>query len=222
MRLGFCLRSIRRQAGLTQEEVAQRMGLRSKGSKSFVSSLEAGRVKDPRFRTVVLFVSACGAPWGEFWAGYEPPPGQRVNARAIEQTSFSPGDKQALNQRFRDDAYKYGTRSVRGSDGRPLAPEVREKAQERFEDYRQSYRIVEMAVRQLLGKETFPRYQYFAWLDITQRVFSVVRRYREDRWPERFERTAALVREWQLDEGIFRRLKEVVIEQYRKLRGGST
>ena len=52
------LKALRRKAGLTQNEVAQRMGLSYQGGKAFVSLLERGDVADPHLSTLCLYLKA--------------------------------------------------------------------------------------------------------------------------------------------------------------------
>jgi transcriptional regulator with XRE-family HTH domain len=58
--LGALLRSLRRRADLSQRELAVRAGV----PKSTISRIEAGRARDPKFRTVARLVSAAGGTLG--------------------------------------------------------------------------------------------------------------------------------------------------------------
>jgi transcriptional regulator with XRE-family HTH domain len=59
------LRKIRERAGLSQAEVAERIGL-SKQSGN-ISHLEKGVVKNPPLGTVLMILRACGESWPEFF-----------------------------------------------------------------------------------------------------------------------------------------------------------
>ena len=59
------LRKIRERAGLSQAEVAARIGL-SKQSGN-ISHLEKGIVKNPPLGTILLYLRACGESWSEFF-----------------------------------------------------------------------------------------------------------------------------------------------------------
>jgi transcriptional regulator with XRE-family HTH domain len=61
------LRKIRENARLTQPEVALRIGVKTKSGKSFISQLESGMVKNPTLKTILDYLSACGASWVEFF-----------------------------------------------------------------------------------------------------------------------------------------------------------
>jgi transcriptional regulator with XRE-family HTH domain len=61
------LRKIREKAGLSQIEVAKRIGLTYKTADSFISHLEKGRIKNPSLGVILLYLSACGESWPEFF-----------------------------------------------------------------------------------------------------------------------------------------------------------
>jgi transcriptional regulator with XRE-family HTH domain len=59
--LGRRLRGLRETAGLKQEEVARKMGLKGKGAWNLVGRLERGKVRHPTLRVLSGFLNACGA-----------------------------------------------------------------------------------------------------------------------------------------------------------------
>jgi|GEM_PF-520835 transcriptional regulator with XRE-family HTH domain len=61
------LRKVRERAGLSQAEVAERIGLSSKTKDSYISHLEKGRLKNPALGLILLYLRACGASWVEFF-----------------------------------------------------------------------------------------------------------------------------------------------------------
>lgn len=64
-RLGPRLRELRRAAGLTQSDVARRMGYRDRGGKTAVSRLEHGKAGRPGLDVVRRYLGAVGAGWGD-------------------------------------------------------------------------------------------------------------------------------------------------------------
>jgi len=60
------LKNLRKHAGLTQNEVASRMGLKTKSGRSFIAQLENGLIKNPTMATVFDYLSVCGASWIDF------------------------------------------------------------------------------------------------------------------------------------------------------------
>ena len=61
------LKKIRTKAGLSQTEVAKRIGLFSKTKDSYISHLEKGRLKNPALGLILLYLRACGESWSEFF-----------------------------------------------------------------------------------------------------------------------------------------------------------
>ena len=61
------LLSVREKAHLSQVEVAKRIGLSLKSGYSYISHLENGRIKNPPLWTILLYLSACGESWSEFF-----------------------------------------------------------------------------------------------------------------------------------------------------------
>jgi transcriptional regulator with XRE-family HTH domain len=59
------LRKIRERAGLSQAEVAERIGLSKQAGN--ISHLEKGIVKNPPLGTVLMILRACGESWPEFF-----------------------------------------------------------------------------------------------------------------------------------------------------------
>jgi hypothetical protein len=193
------------------------MGLAGKVRKSFICNLEAGRVKNPKLLTVIRFIRACGAKWADFCALYDPPPNPELDTREIDRASLSTADKETLKRRLRQQVYKYESRTKRWVKGRPMEPVVQERAQKRFVKHRRQYGIIEMAARRFLDKQEFPAVQYFAWLDLTQRIFSVLRRYPEAERATRLEPVRKLAERWELDPLLFERLKAVIVGQFEDL-----
>lgn len=66
--LGQALRVLRKRAGLTQQEVAEIVGIRS----TFVSQIENG-ARGMRFHTMIAMLDACEADLGALSAVFERP-----------------------------------------------------------------------------------------------------------------------------------------------------
>jgi transcriptional regulator with XRE-family HTH domain len=82
--MGARLRKLRLSAMLTQDEVADRMGLKGKWRKMTVRRLEMGRVGNPSLRTVNLFLQACGAGWSDISDLMMRPPPVRIDLKPID------------------------------------------------------------------------------------------------------------------------------------------
>ena len=65
--MGTRLRELRLRKRLTQDEVADRMGLRGKGRWNQVAALERGDNRNPSLKLVTYYLKACGALFSEFY-----------------------------------------------------------------------------------------------------------------------------------------------------------
>src|SRR5512136_1835660 len=64
--MGRRLRSLRTLAGLTQLEVADRMGLSGRYRRRTIGRLECGRSGEPALSLIARYLQACGARWSSF------------------------------------------------------------------------------------------------------------------------------------------------------------
>jgi transcriptional regulator with XRE-family HTH domain len=61
------LRKFRAKSGLSQSEVAERIGLPKKSGHSYVSRLESGKAKSLPLLRILSYLRVCGASWVEFF-----------------------------------------------------------------------------------------------------------------------------------------------------------
>ncbi|MCX6844243.1 MAG: helix-turn-helix domain-containing protein [candidate division WOR-3 bacterium] len=100
-RLGLRLRELRKQAGLTQNELALRLGRTGPGGKSYVCRIERGDFPGLRLPVLMEFVYACGAgPEGIADVLYQyvrrlPPDEERVRKQVTEAAIGLPLMEQA-------------------------------------------------------------------------------------------------------------------------------
>ena len=65
--MGARLRKLRLSKGLSQDKVAERIGLRGKGRWNLIARLERGELGEPRLSTITYYLKACGALFSEFY-----------------------------------------------------------------------------------------------------------------------------------------------------------
>jgi len=65
--IGQILTKVREKSGLSQIEVAERIGLSKKTGQGYISRLEKGKTKNPPIQTILLYLRACGESWPEFF-----------------------------------------------------------------------------------------------------------------------------------------------------------
>ena len=200
MEMGIRLRQLRARKGLSQSELAVRMGLRGKGSWSLVSRLERGRIASPSLMLVTHYLNACGALFSEFHdtlTRIEPLP---VEAEAREMiakvpelgsnygATFQKEVRQKIVTKTADQVHKYQDRTERPlGDEPPMKPERQRKAAEGFKQYRLQLNIIERAVKDMLSRdedEAFaehrkPLVRYYeqrGYLILTRKILGVLRR----------------------------------------------
>jgi transcriptional regulator with XRE-family HTH domain len=61
------LASIRKKSGLSQTDIAKHIGLSEKSGKKYISNLEIGRIKNPSFNTIILYLDACNTSYDTFF-----------------------------------------------------------------------------------------------------------------------------------------------------------
>jgi transcriptional regulator with XRE-family HTH domain len=183
--LGARLRKLRVRAQLTQDEVADRMGLTYPMRKMTVMLLETGRTANPTVQTLGRFLRACGAQFFEFYDTLtliEPVP---VDTRPIERTPMKCEQKEMLLRRVKREVYNYqdetsypkrGKPSVRGHD--PEAKRFGSCPQRRAKlaDYRVQVALVEQDVKKLLGTENVTFVEVTGHLTVARRILGELRR----------------------------------------------
>lgn len=68
--MGNLLVNIRNKARLSQNEVAEAIGMSSKLGHSYISRLENGKIKNPFLGTIILYLDACHTPYLNFFAKF--------------------------------------------------------------------------------------------------------------------------------------------------------
>jgi transcriptional regulator with XRE-family HTH domain len=96
------LRKIRETARLTQQEVALRIGVKTKSGKSVISQLESGMVKNPTLKTILDYLRACGSSWPEFFKQLDAIDFRTRHEKMISQIPIPP-----TQRKIKRDAMRY-------------------------------------------------------------------------------------------------------------------
>jgi transcriptional regulator with XRE-family HTH domain len=165
--LGEKLRSLRVRAGLTQAEVAERMGLTGKSSGNVVGHLEQGRARNPSVMTLTLFLRACGALWGEITGILDCLGPVPIDAKAITDSELSPEDKQRLESAIEKQVRKFEVKLAAPVDSKPLHPAQQTEAVRKLKSHRIVATLMEQAVAEVLADKPvvsieYPRYKAVA------------------------------------------------------------
>jgi transcriptional regulator with XRE-family HTH domain len=96
------LRRLRENANLTQKEIASRMGIKTKYGQSLIAQIEMGKVTNPSLRTILDYLSACGASWVEFFKELD-----RINFKQRHEKMISQVFPPPSERKIQRDAMKY-------------------------------------------------------------------------------------------------------------------
>lgn len=215
--MAVILRRIREQAGLSQQEVALRMGIKSKSGRSFIAQLESGWIKNPTLRTIFDYLHTCGASFREFFAQLETADFQARHQKVLSRVKLP--ESKAKKKIERDTAWfeagiKYPKRFTR----KPLPDEKRENMAIEFAKYRIRIEKVEEEVHKILcdfapGTYSFPFYK-----DCARAFFSALVKYYGKDQKQLNKKLTEIIRLGVgngLKENILLRIKEKVISVFK-------
>ncbi|MDH5186849.1 MAG: helix-turn-helix domain-containing protein [candidate division WOR-3 bacterium] len=212
------LRQIREKAGLSQREVALRMGIKSKSGRSFIAQLEIGRIKNPTLRTIFDYLHACGASASrEFFTKLETIDFQNRHKQVIAQIKLQEGKEKKKIER--DVAwFEAGIKYPRKITQKPLSTKKQEEMAIEFAKYRIKIEKVEAEVHKILcdfapGTYSFPFYK-----DCARAFFSaLVKYYGKDqkKLNKKLTEIIQLGKSNGLKENILLRIKEKVVSVFK-------
>ncbi|MEO0115745.1 MAG: helix-turn-helix transcriptional regulator [candidate division WOR-3 bacterium] len=173
-RMADLLRQVRKEANLTQTEVAERIGMASTGGN--ISHLERGIIKNPPLGTILLYLSACSVPWQKFFAKLETITFFDQHQKVIASIKLPRGK---AKQKIERDVARFaaGIKYPRRRTQKPLTTEKQEAMAKEFARYRMNIEKIEAAVHKILcdfapGPHTFPFYK-----DCARAFFSALLKY---------------------------------------------
>ena len=227
--MGKRLRSIRIGAHLTQDEVANRMGLTGSRREVEVWRLEQGRSVNPTLERIALYLRACGARWSDFTSLLERIDTPQVDTPAIERSGFALSDRERLAAATLRQAYRFeqGLRFTSGE--KPVHPERRTAVAAKLRNYRIAANIIEQAVEDELRQAelspvSYPIYKAvarqclgFLWRDMRRPARRAARGTPDERLATKLAMKEDDWRRQKLDLALLKRVQQVVIERFRRL-----
>ena len=96
------LKKIRLRSGLSQSELAERIGLSKKTSYSYISHLEKGFLKNPSLWTILMYLRICGVSWPEFFKELD-----RIDFKMRHEKMISQLPPQATQRKIQRDVMRY-------------------------------------------------------------------------------------------------------------------
>jgi transcriptional regulator with XRE-family HTH domain len=215
--MGSWLREIRTAAGLSQYEVAARMGRRGKGRSNLVSALESGRKQHPYFETIILYLLACGTPVSRFCDRFNMLGLLQVDPDTFENTEFDADVKKRLLAQTSSQADKFQRRIRFPRQGRRLSPEESKQRATHYLKYQTQVKTVQQAVEILLSRTNVPVTEVHAYLNYAREVLSALRKYEGPDLPEALRRASGNIEVNGLEPEIGRRIERLVVRIFRKI-----
>jgi transcriptional regulator with XRE-family HTH domain len=246
--MGAQLRKVREHSGLTQDEVAARMGLKGKGRRSHVARLERGENANPHARTLILYLKACGAPMGKLFDQFDTtidfvPVEEKFNkawdAAGLEIIGVKPEKRAQVLARVKawilnkttSETDKYQLKAVFPLRGKPVEPDEARRRTEKLAEYRIHENTIKRAVIEYLTTTKLPPVFYWCYTLYMRSVLGVVRkaekvttdttgcRLADERLNDRLIRKRMSFERHCLDWEILPGVERVVMETWEKIRG---
>jgi transcriptional regulator with XRE-family HTH domain len=153
------LREIRKAAGLTQDQVASRLGLQGAQRSSYVCQLEKGRIRRPYLDTIVRFLHACGVRIGALSDLLDrvAPLAEDAGLKAIVERAWPDRVLRAEDARERvirksdGDAAQFERHVAYPDKGAPPGPEPRRAGAEKLRAYYVQREIVQKDIHNHLA-----------------------------------------------------------------------
>ena len=168
------MRELRRMAGLTQRQVAQRMGLTGEQAYKLVWRLESVRCRDASIGTVARFLKACGARWYQFCDVLEPVETADVSVpeavkellpeRAIEQAETAAREETRRYARNRQEFFHL----------KPQVPKTRSESVRKFTTYRMLENVIQQGVLEVLRNSPVSVIMYPAYRGVARHLLGLL------------------------------------------------
>lgn len=234
--MGAQLRDIRKKSELTQSEVAQRMGLAGPHAKSWISSLESGRIREPKLGTIILYLKACGTVMDKFFDRFN-----EIDFVPVEEEFNKTWDKAGLvivqrtppkwarawadvKTTVRDktlwEVWKYQLKAVFPLRGKPVEPDKARAQARKLARYRIQENIVKRAVFECLKMTKLPSIFFLLYTIYARSLLSVLRRLPDEQAKEELALKRDFVAQHDLNPDIAAKVERVVIETWNKIREG--
>ena len=167
---GARLRELRLRAGLSQREVAERMGLRGKQARKSVSLLERGEGADPTVSTIARFLKACGARWYQFCDVLESVETADVSMPEAAKELLPERAIEQAEARARDETWRYSKNQQEFFHLKPESPETRLESIEKFMTYRMLENVIQQGVLEVLRASPVATIMYPAYRGVARHI----------------------------------------------------
>ena len=185
--IGNLLAKIRKEARLTQKDVAERLGLSEKAGKMYISKLEQGNIKNPSMNTILHYLTVCNKPWVSFFEKLAGIYFMKSHWKIISQVDI-PRHYKKVTRDVAKYQHSIETKFSEKQGLKPLKQEKQEKMAIGFLKHRVVIEPIEREVQKLLGElnaplisnqfyKAFARECYSALKKITTKARNAKRRW---------------------------------------------
>jgi transcriptional regulator with XRE-family HTH domain len=227
--MGGLLHNLRKRKGLTQDQVAERIGLKGKGRWNLISALEKGRIHNPTLKLVTLYLRAVGAPFSEFLDTLTRVVPVEIDPREVAADWLTPERQAHILRRTEREVQNYQMRIAYPiKPAPPVKPGNQSMAVERLKRYRIQENTIQQAVTDMLDEAGFKAiaehrepsvlwHSYWPYIALVRVVLKLLRRIPE---PDLTQQLDNLTREYGtrgLNPDVLNAEWEIIIRCYREL-----
>jgi transcriptional regulator with XRE-family HTH domain len=174
--MGARLRNLRLGAGLTQDELAERMGYSSTGKRMALQRLETGRIRKPTLEMVARYLQGCGKRWQSITDLLESVPPVKLDISKVKSRKFT----EAVKQKTEEQAQAVNQAMVYMRSEKPVSPEKRKQGTKRYSEYRLITNVIEQAVTETLRTTELPMVHYGAYQAVGRYCLSTLWKLSKD------------------------------------------
>jgi transcriptional regulator with XRE-family HTH domain len=210
------LKSLRERAGLSQGELARRMGLAGVDAKSYVSRLERGAINRPYLDTIVNYLHVCGARMSDFGMlldRIEPLPEPRVP----ETQGSSPEQTLHVEVKVQREMANYQRKMQYPIRALPAPPAKQKRGAMKLREYRIQASMVEQAIRNYLSNALRSTMYFANYYNVGRQILGILRRYKEPKRSRKLDEVMALAEKKGLKAPVLAEVKRITIEQQRQV-----
>jgi transcriptional regulator with XRE-family HTH domain len=168
------LRELRHRAGLSQKEVAERMGLRGRQARKSVSVLEWGEGSDPTVSTIARFLKACGARWYQFYDVLEPVEMAEVSVPEAAKELLPKWAIERAETAARDETWRYSKNQQEFFHQKPETPDTKPESIRKFMTYRMLENVVQQGVLEVLRESPVATIMYPFYRGVARHILGLL------------------------------------------------
>jgi transcriptional regulator with XRE-family HTH domain len=207
------LKKTRERAGLTQRELARRLGFKDACGHAYICRLEQGKVKRPLLDTIVNYLHVCGARMVDFGVlldRVEPLPELRIGDVRGEK----PERVQQVENKVKREVAEYQRKAQYPTRTLPATPEKQRRGAEKLREYRIQADLVERALRRFLGNARVPTMYFGFYYNVGRQILGILRKHNEPKLSRKLDEVMARAEQEGLEARVLVEIRKITIEQH--------